>query len=495
MRSLWFALVLVVAIPCFAAQPKAGAKPHKTPAKSATMPVTCSSPAARKVFEQGMVDLENIQLDRMVDEWRESVKKDPNFALGWLFVSYGTKDPAEESAARAKAKALARRVTPPERLLIAWLTGIRENDFVPAIKAMNDLLAEYPRDKRLNFLAGRFLTRRDEYEAGQKYFERALEIDPNYAAGHNELGYAYAYAREYDKAIAEMDKYTQMLPNEPNPQDSYAEILRMAGKFDQALVHYQKALQVDPKFTSSQLGIADTYALMGDEPRARDEYKKAIELADNKADKAAYAIQSAATYVREKDYPSASKALTIAAAEAEQNGLAIQAAEAYRTMAMYEPEASAAIEDLGKAEASLAHAQDISQSDRDEEMAHILRLQVARAAEGGRKDESAQALQKLSDLAKSSSSTLVQRDHEAAQGVLLMRDAKYAEAVPHLEEDINDAVSARRLLTCYEKTGAAEQAKDLSTRLAALNVPTIEQAMVVPAFRAELASSSEPKRQ
>jgi hypothetical protein len=101
-------------------------------------------------------------------------------------------------------------------------------------------------------------------------------------------------------------------------------------------------------------------------------------------------------------------------------------------------------------------------------------------------------MQKLADLAKSSGSTLVQRDYEAAEGAVLMQDGKYAEAIPHLEEDMNNAMSARRLLTCYEKTGAKDQAKDLSTRLAALNVPTIEQAMVVPAFRAELARSSAP---
>ena len=33
-----------------------------------------------------------------------------------------------------------------------------------------------------------------------------------------------------------MDRYVALLPNEPNPQDSYGELLRMAGNFDGSLV-------------------------------------------------------------------------------------------------------------------------------------------------------------------------------------------------------------------------------------------------------------------
>src|SRR5437667_1887626 len=63
--------------------------------------------------------------------------------------------------------------------------------------------------------------------------------------------------------------YVELLPNEPNPQDSYAEILRMAGRYDDALEHYRPALHIDPNFHSSQIGIADTDTLMGQQKRAQ----------------------------------------------------------------------------------------------------------------------------------------------------------------------------------------------------------------------------------
>jgi len=99
--------------------------------------------------------------------------------------------------------------------------------------------------------------------------EKALAIDKNFPAALNDLAYVEARNRQFAKAFAAMDRYTLLLPKEPNPQDSYGELLRMAGNFEGALTHYRAALKMDPDFVSSQLGLGDTYALMGNQEQAR----------------------------------------------------------------------------------------------------------------------------------------------------------------------------------------------------------------------------------
>jgi len=47
-----------------------------------------------------------------------------------------------------------------------------------------------------------------------------------------------------------MDKYVALMPNDPNPEDSYAEILRMAGHYTVAIDHYRVALSMNPRFYS-----------------------------------------------------------------------------------------------------------------------------------------------------------------------------------------------------------------------------------------------------
>jgi hypothetical protein len=42
------------------------------------------------------------------------------------------------------------------------------------------------------------------------------------------------------------------------------------------------------------------------------------------------------------------------------------------------------------------------------------------------------------------------------------------------------------LWRAYKENGSTEQAEAVATRLAAVNLPTVEQALVVPQFRASL---------
>ncbi len=71
-------------------------------------------------------------------------------------------------------------------LLIRWLAGAQENNYIPAIAAMNDLLAEYPQDQRLLFLAGDWLVDQQRYEQAVTVLERAVAIYPDYAAALND---------------------------------------------------------------------------------------------------------------------------------------------------------------------------------------------------------------------------------------------------------------------------------------------------------------------
>jgi len=206
---------------------------------SKTLPVTTSSVKARELFERAMVDYENLHLERATTGWRAAAKEDPDFALAHAWVAFNSRDPQEVMAERERAKGLLEKVTPGERLMIHWIANVQEGKFIPGIAAMNDMLAMYPKDKRLLYLAGNWLMGENGNEPAQKMFERALSIDRNYPAALNDIAYVYARNRQFEKAFEAMDRYVAVLPTEPNPHDSYGELLRMAGNFDGALHHYR----------------------------------------------------------------------------------------------------------------------------------------------------------------------------------------------------------------------------------------------------------------
>jgi tetratricopeptide (TPR) repeat protein len=471
------ALGLCLAAPLYAHHLKKG--------ESSTLPVTTSSAKARELYEKGMADYENLYLERCNEDWRAAVKEDPNLAVAWAWIAFNSGNPQEVSDARAKAKALAPKLTPGEQLMIAWIAKVQEGDFLGGITAMNDMIEMYPHDKHVLYLAANWLMGENGIDQAKRMLEKALNLDKNFPAALNDLAYVDARNREFSKALAAMDRYVVLLPKEPNPQDSYGELLRMAGNFNGSLEHYRAALKIDPDFVTSQLGLGDTYALMGNQEQARTEYDKAIRYAHNENERLTFSMQKAMTYVRDGNYAEADKQYQEIAETAHAKDQDLQEAQALRHMAEYQSDDNAALKHLKLAEESLSHRSTISASDRDEELARILRTRIVRATSAGDQPLADKTLQQIEALANGSRNRLIQSSYQGSAGTVLMNQKKYEEAIVHLEEDQESPFTMELLVQAYYQTMQTDKLHEVEARLRGTNMPTMEQALVVPAARAK----------
>jgi tetratricopeptide (TPR) repeat protein len=458
---------------------------HHIKGESNSLPITTSSARARELYMKGVTDYENLYLERCNDDWRAAVKEDPNLALAWAWIAFNSSNPQEVSAARAKAKELAPKLTPGEQLMVAWIVKVQEGDFLGGITAMNDMLEMYPKDKHLFYLTANWLMGENGNDQAQRLLEKALAIDKNFPPALNDLAYVDARNRKFDKAFTAMDRYVALLPKEPNPQDSYGELLRMAGNFEGSLAHYRDALKIDPDFVTSQLGLGDTYALMGNQEQARIEYDKAIRFAHNEADRLTYSMQKAMTYVRDGNYGEADKEFQEIAETSHAKEQDLQEAQALRHMGEYQADDNVALKHLKLAEEALSHRSTISLSDRDEELSRILRVRAVRAAHAANQALADQTLHQLEQMANGSRNRVIQSSCNGAAGTLLMDQKKYEDAIAHLEEDQDNPFTMELLVQAYYQTMQTEKLHDMEARLRGTNVPTMEQALVVPAIRAK----------
>ena len=470
-----FVLALCCTAPLYAHHLKQGS--------TISLPVTTSSPRARALYKKGMADYKNLYLERCNDDWRAAVKQDPNLALAWAWIAFNSTNPQEVSAAREKAKALAPKVTPGERLMIVWIAKVQEGDYIGGISAMNDMLEIYPKDKHLFYLAANWLMGEDGNDQAQRLLEKALVIDRNFPAALNDLAYVDARNRKFDKALAAMDRYVALLPREPNPQDSYGELDRMAGNFEGSLQHYRAALNIDRDFVTSQLGLGDTYALMGNQEQARVEYDKAVRSAHNEADRLTYSMQKAMTWVREGKFAEADQQFQQIAETAHAKQQDLQKAQAFRTMGEYQADDNTALIDLKQAEDALEHQATISKSDKDEELSRILRNRAVRAAHSGDQALAEKSLKELEAMATNSRNRVILSSYNGAAGTLLMDQKKYDEAISNLEEDQDNPFTMELLVQAYYHAGQSDKLHEAEARLRGTNVPTMEQALVVPAVR------------
>ena len=456
---------------------------HISKDESSAMPVTTKSAKARELYERGMADYENLYLERCNEDWRAAVKADPDLGEAWAWIAFNSGNPKEVSAARAKAKELAPKLKPGEQLMISWIVKVQEGDYIGGISAMNDLLEMFPKDKHLLYLAGNWLMAENGYEQAGRMMEKALAIDKNFPAALNDLAYVYARNRQFAKAFAAMERYITLLPNEPNPHDSYGELLRMAGDYQGSLRQYHLALEMDPDFVTSQLGLADTFALMGDQEQARTEYDKAIRFAHNEADRLTYSIQRAMTWVREGKSAEADKEFQEIAATAHAKEQELQEAQALRQMAEYQSDDTIGLKQLAAAEDAIKHRATISPLDRDEELSRIIRNRVARAAHAGNEAQAEKWLKELAGLATGSRNRVIQGSYHGAAGTLLLCQKKYEDAIVHLEEDSDNPFSMALLVQAYYQTTQPDKLHEVEAKLRETNIPTMEQAVVVPGFR------------
>jgi tetratricopeptide (TPR) repeat protein len=456
---------------------------HMKQSASATMPITTSSSQARVLYLRGMHDYENLYLERCNDDWRAAVKADPNLAVAWAWIAFNSTNPKEISQARGYAKFFAPKATPGEQLMVSWIAKIQEGDYIGGISAMNDMLEMFPKDKHVYYLAANWLMGENGDEQAQRLLEHALVLDKNFPPALNDLAYVFARHREFTKAFAAMESYVDLLPSEPNPEDSYGELKRMAGDFESALKHYRAALKIDPDFVSSQVGLGDTYALMGNEAHARVEYEKAIRFAHNEADRLTYNMQSAMTWVREGKFAEADKQFEEIAQTAHAKEQDLQEAQAYRHMAEYQADDNASLRYLVEAEEALSHRASISKSDKDEELSRILRNRAVRAAHAGNQPLADTSLKQLEAMASDSRNRVIQSSCNGAEGALLMEQKKFHDAIGYLEEDQDNPLTMELLVQAYYQTNQSDKLHEAEARLRGTNVPTMEQAIVVPAAR------------
>jgi hypothetical protein len=161
----------------------------------------------------------------------------------------------------------------------------------------------------------------------------------------------------------------------------------------------------------------------------------------------------------------------------------LQEAQAYRHLAEYQTDDNSALKYLQEAEESLGHRRTISKGDRDEELSRILRNRTVRAAHAGNQVLADKSLKQLEAMAAGTRNRVIQSSYNGAAGTLLMDQKKFAEAIASLEEDQDNPFTMELLVQAYYQTNQSDKLHQAEARLRGTNVPTMEQALVVPAAR------------
>lgn len=113
------------------------------------------------------------------------------------------------------------------------------------------------------------------------YAERALQIDEQLAEAHASLGLINGGLWQWAEAEREFKRAIELNPNYPTAHHWYSIYLRRMGRYDEALQESKRAHELDPLSNVINTNLVIAYLLKGDVNAALDQSKKMIELDPN----------------------------------------------------------------------------------------------------------------------------------------------------------------------------------------------------------------------
>jgi len=476
----------------FARQNTALSSPTNPASKPNTeqMRLTTKSEHARELFGQAIVLNGNYRLDECLKSLRTAVGEDATFAAGWSLLAYFATDAHEAADALAHAQSLAGKISPSEMLFVRWVAALNHNDRIAAISSLNDLTKQESGDKYVLYLAGRwFVDQRDQQKA-IPLFEKILVLDPQFTPVLNRLGYAYAAMGDMAHAETLMQRYLAAMPADPNPEDSYGDILFKAGRYQEARSHFEAALKKDPGFGPSQHELGDVFAMLGNQDAAREAYHKSALVAANPRRSLEYRSSIALSYVRDNLYGFADREYSALAAEAKAQKYPDLEASFHEAMALYQSDDLTAMKHLNAAEAALRGDEDLATVTRDEHMAMIRRWRGMRSLHAGNPAMTDVCIRVMEQKYESTENEFIGDQLHALRGARLWQQKQFAEAIPELEQANDDAFSLELLARAKRASGDATGADAALRQLLAIHASTMGAVLVVEPTRQKSAGAS-----
>jgi len=277
------------------------AKQDPIPVSREKVPITTSSTLALSEFQQGMTYANKLQRMEAMDHFRRALAADPGFALAWLNLAYMSSGTRPFQAGLDSARRYAADVSEGEQLIIQAANEgfLGKND--DQERTLQKLTELYPGDETVHLTLGNYYFGLREYHKAIQAYESAVQINPELAILHNQLGYSQRALGNYGEAEKAFKHYIKLNAENPNAYDSYAELLMEMGRFKESIEFYRSSLALDPDFVSSHIGIACNHAFLGRGDSARIQLGELQSIAQTPRAKRNAIFTESMTYVCEGD--------------------------------------------------------------------------------------------------------------------------------------------------------------------------------------------------
>ncbi|HEY3571502.1 MAG TPA: tetratricopeptide repeat protein [Thermoanaerobaculia bacterium] len=164
----------------------------------------------------------------------------------------------------------------------AWQRLEKYQDSIPVLEK---LAAAHPDQAPTGFLLGAAYERSGQRDKAVAEFRRVLQVDPDFHAALNYLGYTLAEAGvSLDEALKLVTRAVALDPDNGAYVDSLGWTYYRLGRPEQARNYLERAARLEPEDATLQEHLGDVYVALGQKERARQAYQRALEIGGDNSD-------------------------------------------------------------------------------------------------------------------------------------------------------------------------------------------------------------------
>jgi tetratricopeptide (TPR) repeat protein len=227
--------------------------------------VSTRNPQAQAYYDQGLAYLHSYMWVEAARSFHEALRLDSTLALADVGLSYAYVElnaPAEANAALDRARHLAIGANEHDRRHVELRAAQMLAEAAPRDvarlaayrSALDAALAKWPDDVELWLLRG-LAESSDAGERGQgsplgsqRFFERAVTLDPKQFAAHHFLTHAFENAGRTSDALAQGEMYARMAPQVPHALHMFGHELRRSGRIAEAIAEFETADRLEVEY-------------------------------------------------------------------------------------------------------------------------------------------------------------------------------------------------------------------------------------------------------
>jgi tetratricopeptide (TPR) repeat protein len=130
-----------------------------------------------------------------------------------------------------------------------------------AITQFQNVLEIYPNFADAHCNLGSALFQRGQRDEGVAEFQKALEINPNLAVARSNLGNVFLQKGQPDEAVVQLREALKIASNSFTTHYNLGNALLQKGQLEEAITQFQEALRLKPDFSAAQDNLAKVQAL------------------------------------------------------------------------------------------------------------------------------------------------------------------------------------------------------------------------------------------